>query len=378
MLGRAPAALVGTRALDFLHPEDLRLGTAAREAMIRSGEGRFEARAIRKDGSICFRSLLLVRRTGDRSRGLGHFAFSRDSTPSRRAEEKFRGLLEAAPDAMVIVDRRGRIVLVNEQAERLFGYRREELAGKPIEILVPDRLRAGHVGRRDRYLGAPQVRRMGTALDLAGRRKDGTEFPAEISLSPIRTEEGILVSSAIRDSSDRKRMEEALRSLSLADDLTGLHSRRGFLELAPTLLRLAARRRERAILLCADLDGLKAINDSHGHSAGDRAIRAVASVLTETFRRADVLARIGGDEFAALALTGLEGASAIRHRLRRRIEEEDASGRLGFPFALSVGTALFDPESPTPLETLLQRADAAMYAEKRAKRRRPLPLSLRG
>jgi PAS domain S-box-containing protein len=149
----------------------------------------------------------LVRWPGDRSLALSGI---RDITDEQRAEERFRGLLEAAPDAMVIVDARGGIVLVNSQAERVFGYDRGELLGKPVELLIPPRFGERHQKHRADYFKTPRPRGMGIGLSLYGRRKDGGEFPVEISLSPLATAEGRLVTAAVRDITERKRAEAEL------------------------------------------------------------------------------------------------------------------------------------------------------------------------
>lgn len=140
-------------------------------------------------------------------------AFLRDITEQKKAEAKFKGLLESAPDAMIITDDKGTVVLVNQQAVSMFGYDKNEITGKKVEMLVPEELKQLHSQNREGYYHDPKVREMGAGLELHAVHKNGTKFPVEISLSPLHTADGLLVAAAVRDITERKRSEEALLEL---------------------------------------------------------------------------------------------------------------------------------------------------------------------
>jgi hypothetical protein len=210
LFGYSSEQLVG-QPMDMLVPDSARRVHPQRRAQYAANPQRrpmgdgMECAARRSDGTEFPADISLS--SIETSDGLLVCAAVRDATHRQRAARQFRDLLEAAPDAIVFVDSSGVIAMVNSQVEQLFGYERDELVGQPVEVLVPEAARSMHPGLRAGYMGDPHRRPMGSGLTLAGRRRDGSEFPAEISLSAIHAERGVLVSASIRDVSLRLEAE---------------------------------------------------------------------------------------------------------------------------------------------------------------------------
>jgi PAS domain S-box-containing protein len=206
---------------------------AGLQRFLRTGEGRLlnrrlELEALRRGGEEFMVELTIS--VNDLQSGYEFSAFIRDITERKRWEERFQATVESAPTAMLMIDSSGSIVLANAEVERLFSYPREELIGQPVEILVPQRFREQHPSLRMAFFASPQARRMGVGRDLYGRRKDGSEFPVEIGLSPVHTMEGTFVLSSIADISERKEAEEKLKAIN--ERLEELVARRsGFIRL---------------------------------------------------------------------------------------------------------------------------------------------------
>lgn len=277
----------------------------------------------------------------------------------------FGDLIEAAPEGVIVVGPDGQMLLVNAEAERIFGYDRREMVGHPIEILLPQRAREKHRDSRARYGDNPHRRVSDAGLDLVGRRRDGSEVPVEVLLSPLQLEDGTRVTlSTVRDISARKQTEQDLRYLAEHDALTGARNRRRFeVDLAEQIDR-ARRYGEQAVLLIIDIDRFKQINDSRGHRAGDRALKDVADALRRRLRSTDLLARLGGDEFGVLLPhAGPPQAEAVAADLRRVVSDLNFDLPGAQHLTVSIGYAVVDQSSGDDVE-VFAAADQAMYRDK--------------
>jgi PAS domain S-box-containing protein len=207
--------IIGQHFSKFYTDSDLRTGKPDKELATarENGQYREEGWRVRKDGSQ-FIADVTITALYDKAGDLRGFAkLTRDTTERMLSERKYRGLIELAPDAIIVVNAEGNIEIVNAQTEKMFGYLRRDLIGQSIETLIPERFREGHIAFRANYAVQPVVRPMGSGLELYGRRSDGSEFAVEISLSPLETEQGQLVTAAIRDVTERKQIEHEIQDL---------------------------------------------------------------------------------------------------------------------------------------------------------------------
>jgi diguanylate cyclase (GGDEF)-like protein/PAS domain S-box-containing protein len=279
------------------------------------------------------------------------------------SETFFRNLVESSEDAIVTKNEDGIITSWNDAAARMYGYPREEAVGRPISIIVP----ADRSGEEFDILRAVLNGDPVEHYETERISKDGRRLNVSLSVSPIRDKYGDVVGAAAitRDVTERKRMERQLRYLAHHDPLTGIFNRGRFQEELDQWLRYARRYGRSGALLLVDLDGFKRVNDTCGHAAGDALLRRVARVLTKHVREADVVGRMGGDEFAVL-LTEIDERAAmmVAQKLLRHIRCQ-WSGTL---ISASIGVAPFGRASSLTAADLMGAADAALYEAKGAGR----------
>lgn len=280
-------------------------------------------------------------------------------------EEKFAKAFHSSPYAIVLTRLEdGRVLEVNEGFVNITGYLYDEVVGKTtLELLVWDR-------EEDRAAVVDELLRQGKVQgrELYFQKKTGEKITGIFSAEIITINNEKCVLTSVSDISERKLMEEEIREMSLRDPLTELYNRRGFFTIAEQEMKTANRARRKIHLTFIDCDGLKGINDAFGHEEGDLALRATADILRRTFREADLIARVGGDEFAVLSSYATDvDQEVFSRRLDQHIAEYNIKESRCYKLAMSWGTSVYDPESPITFDELMAAADKLMYANKKSK-----------
>ena len=279
--------------------------------------------------------------------------------------ESFRVLVEESLTGVYLIQG-DRLLYANRRLAEMFGYTREELLALPsvLDVIVELQRDLVREKLRQRFSGEIDA----VEYTVSGVRKDGRIIDLDVRSARTMHGGAPAVIGSMLDISERTRLERALRDLSLTDDLTGLYNRRGFSTLAERQLALALRCHQPLLLIFADVDGLKTINDTYGHAAGDQALRDTAAILRATYRSADIIARLGGDEFTVFPVNAIESSGGIlTDRLDEAVARHAKQSDRPFTLSLTAGLARVDPADCPTIEGLLAQADRALY-ERRAKR----------
>ena len=287
-----------------------------------------------------------------------------DITERKRAEGRFRSAVEAAPNAMIMVDVAGNIVLTNARTDRLFGYRPGSLTGQPVSLLIPEATKARHVLHLASYMQAPTERSMGAERELRARHRLGHEFRVEIGLTPIGSQDEPYVIASVVDITERIEAEQRINQLVNFDFLTGLPNRQLLNTRVQQAIGQAQAGNTRLAIVFIDIDHFKHVNDTLGHAVGDKLLVEAGKRLVRTVPAGDTVARIGGDEFVlvlsdgdadAVALAAKKLISVISHPYRIEAHE--------LAVTPSIGVAIY-PEDGLHFDSLYQHADTAMYRAK--------------
>jgi diguanylate cyclase (GGDEF)-like protein/PAS domain S-box-containing protein len=383
LLGGLPSDYLGQSGLDLVHPDDI---SAALEGIDRA---RFNTqienpevspaalRLLRTDGSYLATDVvgsieirpgltdlivLVVRDATER------VAFEH---ALRSSENRLTAIVDTAPDAIVSIGVEGRIQSFNTAAERMFGYTADEIVGRDVTVLMPAPHAAEHAGHLTRYLATSTAMPHGMLLrtrELTALRRDGSEFPVSIGVGESNADEQRCFTAIIRDISELRDYQDQLQFHAAHDALTGLPNRRALVKSIRRAQQRAQVHGSMLGVLFLDLDRFKLVNDSLGHTAGDRLLLAAADRLNNTVRASDIVARIGGDEFVVLCpeVSDIEELTAIADRIHAAFSASFDIGREVLASA-SIGIAAENASMHSP-DDLLKHADIAMYRAKEAGR----------
>jgi diguanylate cyclase (GGDEF)-like protein/PAS domain S-box-containing protein len=285
----------------------------------------------------------------------------------RISEEKFRTIAQTAVDAIISSNSKGNIVFWNASAERIFGYTEDEIIGNPLTILLPERYREDHLKGIERLRSTGESKYFGRITEMCGLRKDGSEFPLELSVAMWKVNEETFFSAIIRDITKRKQLESELEKNATTDKLTQAFNRTKFHQIVNNEIERSKRYNRPLSMIMLDIDHFKDVNDTYGHTVGDYILEAMTQVTRKNLREIDYLVRWGGEEFIIVTPdTGMKKAKVLAERIRKAIEnyQFDIVGRI----TVSLGVAQF--KNLDTEDTFITRVDDALYAAKRKGRNR--------
>ena len=287
----------------------------------------------------------------------------------RVSEARYRELVNHLPVIVCELSPDGEAIFVNEAVGDITGYKPDDFLGKDWWTVLAPNAKPGQLdAARDLLRNEDLV-----AHEMVVNHKDGRPLTLEWNSTTVRNADGRIgnVVCIGMDVTERVHMRDELMWMAVRDELTGLSNRRGFLTLAEQQLKSATREKRSMLAVFVDLDGLKAVNDQLGHAEGDQAIKDMAGLMRDTFRDSDVVGRIGGDEFVALVTEGSPFRSdGIIQRLQTALVGFNADSGRSYILSASIGVARYDPDSPTAIDNLVNRADSQMYENKQRRQRR--------
>ena len=353
MIGYSAEEILSKPFIEFIHPEDRDMVVDRHVRRLKGEELSqiYDFRIIHKDGNVRWVELNVVAINWKGRTATLNFLSDiteRKQTEEalRESEERYRALIEKSNDGIALV-KGDRHLFVNQKLVEIFGYDRpEEIIGQPVAMLI-------HPDDREFVVNINRRRQRGESVpdkyEFKGQGKNGKCLTIEASATKSIYRGEPVSLAYLRDITGRKLAEEALKTLSIKDDLTGLYNRRGFFALAEQGLKNAQRMRTEMLLIFGDLDNLKRINDTFGHKEGDQALVDTSQILKETFRESDIIARIGGDEFVILAMNSLEtSAEKLIQRLKRVLKNNHLQSKRTYPLSLSLGIAFLILETHVP------------------------------
>jgi diguanylate cyclase (GGDEF)-like protein/PAS domain S-box-containing protein len=344
---------------------------------------------VKKDGSKIFVETSVALMWDGAGKPTGFRGIFLDITDRKKAneslmesEQRMADIIEFLPDATMVIDIGGTVIAWNKAMEKMTGIEARDILGKGnYEYAIPF-----YGERRPILVDLALKPDLETEKKYAGIERQGDTVSGEAYIPAmaggniyfwgtaiaLRNSEGRVVGAieSIRDITDRKRLEREIKTLSITDPLTRLYNSRGFLALAEQQLKISERTKRALLFIYIDLDGMKSINDTLGHLKGDEALVETAAILREVFREADIIARMGGDEFAALLLeTKTVPANVLADRLQHRIDLHNARGHRDYTLSMSIGMVYNNPETPSSIDALISQADERMYEQKKRKKR---------